>query len=125
MEDQGYIEVDPGLMELVWNNLMSNAIKFTEAGGSICIKEESDDSYIRIHVTDSGCGMSEETIGHIYDKFYQGDSSHATEGNGLGLALVHRILQMSEGSIEVSSEIGRGTTFIVQLPKKEKRNING
>ena len=120
-EDQAYINADMGLMELVWNNLIGNAIKFTEIGGSIHIKEESDDECIRISIADSGCGMSEETIKHIFEKFYQGDTSHAMEGNGLGLALANRILQMSEGTIAVESEIGRGTTFTVQLPKKEMR----
>lgn len=120
MEDRAYIKADASLMELVWNNLMSNAIKFTGQGGQIRIKESSTESEITIKITDSGCGMNEETMYHIFDKFYQGDTSHATEGNGLGLSLVHRILQLSDAAIDVTSEEDKGTTFIVNMKKEAK-----
>lgn len=120
MEDRVYIKADASLMELVWNNLMSNAIKFTGQGGQIRIKESSTESEITIKITDSGCGMNEETMHHIFDKFYQGDTSHATEGNGLGLSLVHRILQLSDAAIDVTSEEDKGTTFIVNIKKEVK-----
>lgn len=124
MEDQALVKADPSLMELVWNNLISNAIKFTDRGDRIVIKESSTESDIRIQVLDSGCGMDEETINYIFDKFYQGDTSHATEGNGLGLALVWRILQLSNGKINVKSDIGCGTTFTVSIPKASKDQEN-
>ncbi len=115
IDDRAYIEADPRLMELVWNNLLSNALKFTEKGGTIRVKEQIQDDTIQIEVADTGCGMTEETRNRIFEKFYQGDTSHATEGNGLGMALAFRILQISNGTIEVTSEVGVGTTFKVTL----------
>lgn len=116
MEERVMIVADPGLLELVWTNLLSNALKFTPPGGTVTLTQVSDGDCVTVSVGDTGCGMDETTVKHIYDKFFQGDTSHSTEGNGLGLSLVRRILQLSEGSISVESAVGKGSVFTVLLP---------
>ena len=117
LEDRAEIAADPALMELVWNNLFSNAVKFTEAGGSIELTETSDENHTYVSVRDTGCGMDAETKKHIFEKFYQGDTSHATAGNGLGLALAMRVLQLNHFDIQVDSTPGQGSCFTVTMPK--------
>ena len=118
IEDERIVELDQELMEIVWNNLIANAIKFTEEGGSIKVKEYINDDECIVEINDTGCGMSDETIKHIFDKFYQGDTSHAMQGNGLGLALVSKILQLMNGDINVVSELNVGSTFIISVPNE-------
>lgn len=103
------------LLSVVWYNLISNAIKFSHENGRVTIKSELVDDYVRINITDEGIGMAEEEMIRIFDKFYQGDSSHKTEGNGLGLALAKKIIVLHGGNIYVSSQKGEGTTFTVTL----------
>lgn len=126
IDERVMIRADEGLLELVWTNLLSNALKFTPPGGEICITQTSEENTVSFCIRDTGCGMEEETLRHIFDKFYQGDTSHATEGNGLGLALVQRILQLSEGTISVKSKPGEGSEFTVTLPMSlpEKEDID-
>ncbi len=114
------ITTDNELFAIVWNNLFSNALKFSETGGKIVVSMFADNSYATVSVSDTGCGISNEVGKHIFDKFYQGDTSHHTQGNGLGLALVKRIIDITGSDISVSSEIGVGSTFTVTL----RRNFN-
>ena len=115
LEDTAYVQADPGLLELVWTNLLSNAVKFTPPGGSITLRQTRANGKVYVSVTDTGCGMDEKTVKHIYDKFYQGDTSHSTEGNGLGMALVKRILELTGADIQIESTLGKGSTFTVVL----------
>ncbi|MBQ8749289.1 MAG: HAMP domain-containing histidine kinase [Clostridia bacterium] len=105
------------LLEIVFNNLISNAIKFTESGGKVVISLKEEKNYAVIKVSDTGCGISKEVGQHIFDKFYQGDTSHSLEGNGLGLALVKKVIDLIGGQISVESKFGVGSTFIIKLKK--------
>lgn len=106
------------LLYHVWMNLFSNAVKFTGEGGTISVKCHPANDAIYIAVSDNGIGMDDATRNHIFEKFYQGDSSHATAGNGLGLSLVKRIIEMMGGRISVESTLNKGSTFIVSLPSQ-------
>ena len=118
IEEDVSVESDAELLTLVWNNLFSNAMKFTESGGIVSLKLKSDGQWAVVQVSDTGCGISPEVGKHIFEKFYQGDTSHATQGNGLGLALVKRVVDIVGGDISVSSEVGKGTTFTVKIRRK-------
>lgn len=112
------VNADAELLSIVWNNLFSNAFKFTEKGGKVTVSLLADSQFVTIKVTDTGCGMTSEVGSHIFEKFYQGDTSHATQGNGLGLALVKRIIDITDGVISVNSSIGIGSTFTVRIRRK-------
>ena len=108
-------------MSLVWSNLFSNAFKFTDGGGRVGLKLFAEGEHAVVEITDTGCGMSREVGEHIFEKFYQGDTSRATQGNGLGLALVKRVVDIMQGEIGVESAVGVGTTFTVRI----RRDKNG
>ena len=103
------------LLDIVWNNLISNAIKFTPDGGKISVFLKKHGNSAEIKVCDTGCGMTSETGEKIFEKFYQGDTSHSTAGNGLGLALVKKVIDILGGEISVQSEVGKGSTFTILL----------
>ena len=115
---------DEALLEIVWNNLLSNAVKFTNPGGIIFMGLKIRDNIqggtqgktAVVSIRDTGCGMDEDTKKYIFDKFYQGVTSHTHEGNGLGLALAKKTVNMLGGSITVESSPGQGSTFTVYLP---------
>ncbi len=106
---------DASLLEIVWSNLLSNAVKFTPPGGKIGVSFKREGEYAVMQVRDTGCGMSAETGAHIFEKFYQGDTSHSQEGNGLGLALVKKVIDIIGGQISVESEEGKGSIFTVKI----------
>ena len=110
------IEGNASLLQQVWINLLNNAIKFTPEGGEINVSMSAEDNFICVSVRDNGIGMSAEVASHIFEKYYQGDSSHATRGNGLGLSIVRRIVTLSGGDVRVESKEGEGSAFIVKLP---------
>ena len=113
------VDTDAQLLKLVWNNLFSNAIKFTEPHGCISLSLKSEGDTAVVQVRDTGCGIPPEVGKHIFEKFYQGDTSHATQGNGLGLALVKRVMDIIGGDISVSSQVGKGSTFTVTLRRRK------
>jgi len=117
IENDVRVKSDPELLNLVWNNLISNAVKFTPEGGTIGLSLKTEGSSVIVQVRDTGCGMKPEIGMHIFEKFYQGDTSHATQGNGLGLALVKRVVDILSGEIGVQSIYGQGSTFTVRLKR--------
>lgn len=115
IESDVYIDTDPEMLLIVWSNLFSNALKFTPDGGKISVCLNRNDSGISVSVSDTGCGMDEDTIKHIFDKFYQGDTSHSVKGNGLGLAIVKKVIDLLNAEISVESTPGVGSKFTVRL----------
>ncbi len=107
------INTDKALSEIIWNNLLSNALKYTESGGRLEVRLQKDGEKVFISFKDNGCGMDEKTLSSCFDKFFQGDSSHAQRGNGLGLAIVKQIITVLEAQILVESTLGEGSIFKV------------
>ena len=105
--DEVVVSSSKSYLEIIWNNLISNAIKFTEPGGKVYVSAKWIDGEAVVIVRDTGCGIDAETGKRIFDKFYQGETSHSGEGNGLGLALVKKVIDVLGGEISVSSELGQ------------------
>lgn len=112
------VKADRELLSLVWNNLFSNAFKFTPEHGTVSVSLTQDAEYAVVKVGDTGCGMPREVGSHIFEKFYQGDTSHSVQGNGLGLALVKRVIDILHGEISVESTVGKGSTFTVRIRRQ-------
>lgn len=118
IQDGVKVCADAELLSLVWNNLLSNAFKFTNDNGKVKVTLTADETTVTVTIQDNGCGMSKEVGERIFEKFYQGDTSHAVQGNGLGLALVKRVVDIVRGEICVESTVGQGTAFTVKIEKK-------
>lgn len=119
IEENLFIQSEPDYLKIVLNNLMSNAIKFTDFQGKIFVSLKKQEEKYVLCFKDNGCGMDVQTGKHIFDKFYQGDTSHAKEGNGLGLSLVKKVIDLLGGTIRVESELQKGTTFYIILNEVE------
>lgn len=110
------------LLMHVWNNLLDNAIKYGPEEGIIRLRLKQDEENVIFTIEDQGEGIPEEARKHIFDRFYQADSSRKSEGNGLGLALVMRILQLSGGNIRMENRTEGGSRFLVSLPIKKSQH---
>ena len=113
--DEVSIRTDKTLLSHVWSNIIGNAIKYSYDNSKIEIKLRNENDKIKVTIKDYGIGIEEEKIPYIFNKFYQGDTSHATQGNGLGLALVKRVIDIMHAEISVESIPGKGTTFTVKI----------
>ena len=113
------VHANADILSQAWVNLLSNAVKFTPEGGSIALRLVKEENKAVVTLRDTGIGMSPETMEHIFEKFYQGDPSHHRCGNGLGLPMVKRIIDLCGGSIQAESELGKGTAFTVKLDLTE------
>jgi len=118
IEEDIHLRGNPELLSQVWVNLLDNAVKFSHQGGKLRIRLLNFNNCVVFKVQDFGCGMDEEVKAHIFDKFYQGDISRATGGNGLGMTLVKKIVSLHKGEISVESQPGQGTIVTIILPKQ-------
>ena len=111
-----YINGNKEMLNQVWVNLLDNAIKFNNKNGMVSINMKREEDNILITIIDTGVGINKEAINKIFDKFYQEDTSHATNGNGLGLSIVKKIIELHGGTIQCDSIVSKGTKFTVTIP---------
>lgn len=114
--EQVKISGNAEMLSHLWINLIENAIKYSGDNGLVTVSCHKDGVNAEVIISDTGVGMDEMTLKHVFDKFYQGDKSHSVTGNGLGLSIVKRIVELCNGKITVKSKVGKGTAFIVKLP---------
>lgn len=119
-----FCKAQKGLLFQVWTNIIGNAIKYTDENGEIKVFLKEKPQHYEVVISDNGIGMSEETMTHMFDKFYQGDTSRKSQGNGLGLALCKEIISKCNGKIVVESTPDVGSVFIIQLPKDKALNTS-
>ena len=112
------VDGDPNRMEKVLLNLLSNAIKFTPKGGKIIVRSRANGSRAIVEVEDNGIGIASEELPRIFDRFHQvdGSSTRNFQGVGIGLALARELVEKHEGRLTAKSEVGKGTTFTIELP---------
>jgi len=114
---------DPKILRTVLDNLMSNAIKYSPMGGEVCLSLETLDDRIYLVIQDQGIGISPENQKHLFESFYRADNTGNIKGTGLGLAIVKKSVEALGGTIQVSSQLGKGTTFILSLPRSPQRPV--
>src|SRR5699024_10047123 len=111
------VRADGELLTQVWTNLVQNAVKFTPSGGRVQVRVTAEPAgAARVQVVDTGIGIAATDLPHVFERFYRADKARGSGGNGLGLALARRIIELHHGRITVTSQPGSGTTFTVQLP---------
>ena len=116
--DSRIIALDAEAIRKLLLNLLSNALKFTPKGGSVRVRVKTEGRFVKITVADTGMGIPEEALSHIFERFYRVDKarSRQTGGSGLGLAIVRAIVSRNRGEIRVDSQVGVGTRFYVTFP---------
>lgn len=120
--DEYTICANEELLKQVWINLLDNAIKFSKENGIITVRDNKSDHYVSFSITNYGIELPKDVEAKIFNKFYQADESHSTEGNGIGLAIVKRIVDLHKGNVFVKSE-NMSVTFTVEIPKKQVKEI--
>lgn len=112
------IQADEDALSQVWTNLIHNAIKFTPEEGHMHIGMQMEGDRVEVRIADDGIGMAKEHLPYVFERFYKADASRnrTLGGNGLGLSIVKKIVEMHQGTVHVQSELGKGSTFTVKLP---------